>query len=729
MGRESLVNSREESVVKKFRTWAIVALCGLLGALTACSSGTSFVKPDYDFNTVGRVAVLISMNAGNPGQQQEIADLFAMQVLQKGYDVVDRANLADLINEAAFQNESGITSPEMRAKLAIRNVSAVVVVNVSTPSTYMVPPSSESYWVRGHWRPDYYGGWVWEPGHWEVRQRPGYVAQNGEDISITAKMLDVQTGSLLWAGEGTGSLKSGLTTLGGALVGAAGGALLGSAIGNTRGAIIGGVAGALGGGVAGSALEQDLAQLIRSVIEKTCRGLPGRAQPGRMVGEPAPVSSPAPAAAPAPASAPAAEPAPAPGNSGLTWPRSLQEGAATLTMYQPKIQKWTGNQISGQAAVSVAASEPIYGVASLTAAAELNKADRTVTLRDFQVTKVSFANAPDKDAQYLDGFRKLAPAGARTIPLDALEASFALSADVKAALGSGGANAAPGILFVTTPTILVLVDGQPVLKPMAGVDAERVTNTRALIIKVGPQFFLTALDFWYGAPAIEGPWTYLDNPPPVLAQAREAAAATRMVDLMRPEPGVPQPKMPPAVRVSTVPMDLIQTDGPPQLFPVEGANLLQVKNTDDPIFLDLRANQYYVLIANQWFTAKSLYGPWTAAAAQNLPPDLAKMPPSALTATHVAPAPEAAAAPAAPPGAPPAQPQAPYAAAPYDPPPPPVEVMPPSPGPDYYWNDGYWNWGPTGWFWIGGRWAIGVGPGWRGPGHPWGGWGHGRRWR
>ena len=82
--------------MKKFRTWAIVALCGLLGALTACSSGTSFVRPGYDFNTVGKVAVLISMNAGNPPQQQEIADLFAMQVLQKGYDVIDRANLADL---------------------------------------------------------------------------------------------------------------------------------------------------------------------------------------------------------------------------------------------------------------------------------------------------------------------------------------------------------------------------------------------------------------------------------------------------------------------------------------------------------------------------------------------------------------------------------------------------------------------------------------------------------
>jgi hypothetical protein len=279
MGRESLVNSREESAVRKFRTWAIVALCGLLGALTACSSGSSFVRPGYDFNTVGKVAVLTSVNAGNPAQQQEIADLFAQQILMKGYDVIDRANLSDLANEAAFQNSSGITSPESREKLRIHNVSAVIVVNVSTPNTYEVPPSSESYWVPGHWRPDYAGGWMWEPGHWEVRQRPGYVAQNGEDISITAKMLDVQTGTLLWAGEGTGDLKGGLATFGGAVLGAGAGAAIGS-IGNTTGAIVGGVAGALAGGTAGAVLQPNMAQLLRSVIRKTCRDLPARTQVG-----------------------------------------------------------------------------------------------------------------------------------------------------------------------------------------------------------------------------------------------------------------------------------------------------------------------------------------------------------------------------------------------------------------------------------------------------------------
>ena len=103
---------------------------------------------------------------------------------------------------------------------------------------------------------------------------------DNEQISVTAKMLDVQTGTLLWAGEGTGDLKGGLAVFGGGLLGAGAGATTGWAIARTPGAIIGGVAGALAGGTAGAVLQPDTEQLLRSVIEKTCRDLPARTQAG-----------------------------------------------------------------------------------------------------------------------------------------------------------------------------------------------------------------------------------------------------------------------------------------------------------------------------------------------------------------------------------------------------------------------------------------------------------------
>ena len=62
------------------------------------------------------------------------------------------------------------------------------------------------------------------------------------------------------------------------------------------------------------------------------------------------------------------------------------------------------------------------------------------------------------------------------------------------------------------------------------------------------------------------------------------------------------------------------------------------------------------------------------------------------------------------------------------PPAPRVEVIPPPPGPDYYWVPGYWNWNGTTWIWIGGSWvirpwhgAVWVGGNWRrhNPGWVW----------
>jgi hypothetical protein len=225
---------------------------------------------------------------------------------------------------------------------------------------------------------------------------------------MTAKMMDVQSGTLLWAGEGTGSLKSGLATLGGTVLGVGAGAVLGSAVGKTGGAIVGGIAGGLAGNVAGAALEQDLARLMRSVIAKTCKGLPAR--PGGPVSL-TPVSASVaatdagtPPAAPAP-TPPVSEPSAAPAGWELAWPRSAKVGDVTL------------------------------------------------------------------------------PTGAKTMPLDQLGTHFALSEVVKAHIAPGAASAGPRILFTTTPTVLVLVDGEPVLKPLADLNAERVVNTRALLVK------------------------------------------------------------------------------------------------------------------------------------------------------------------------------------------------------------------------------------------------------
>ena len=56
---------------------------------------------------------------------------------------------------------------------------------------------------------------------------------------------------------------------------------------------------------------------------------------------------------PAPAAPPAETPGAVPAAQPRTWPRVLQEGAETLTMYQPQIEKWDDTSITFRAAIAV----------------------------------------------------------------------------------------------------------------------------------------------------------------------------------------------------------------------------------------------------------------------------------------------------------------------------------------------------------------------------------------
>jgi hypothetical protein len=63
-----------------------------------------------------------------------------------------------------------------------------------------------------------------------------------------------------------------------------------------------------------------------------------------------------------------------------------------------------------------------------------------------------------------------------------------------------------------------------------------------------------------------------------------------------------------------------------------------------------------------------------------------------------------------------------------EPPPPLVEVIPVSPGPDYVWAPGCWSWNGGAWIWIGGGWHYPVRPGHVWIGGHWGGHGRGHVW-
>src|SRR5882762_4123394 len=244
----------------------------------------------------------------------------------------------------------------------------------------------------------------------------------------------------------------------------------------------------------------------------------------------------------------------------LSWPRQFEDNGIKVSIFKPQIEKWEGSDFETRSAVEVTppgSNAPIYGVFWMKARADVDKAARIVTLNDITVTKANFPSVPKLQSTYLGLIRKHAPLATRTIALDHVEASYAISEAVKKARAVPVKNDPPSIIHSTTPALLVLVDGPPVLRPIPGLNIERVINTRALIVKLEGQFYLYASDHWYESDALEGKWM-VTTPTAELELARRADVASLNPDLM--PPGTNAVNTTPAIYVSTVPAELIQTE-------------------------------------------------------------------------------------------------------------------------------------------------------------------------
>jgi len=314
----------------------------------------------------------------------------------------------------------------------------------------------------------------------------------------------------------------------------------------------------------------------------------------------------------------------------LEWPRFYTTNGYDFAIYQPQISDWPGNQLDGRFVVALrptGTTNETYGVIFFTTRTDIDKVNRLVTLENFQITKANFPSQPAMTPQYLAMIQSFQPQTIRVIPLDHLEAVFAASADIANAKIQSVKNDPPRIIYSTQPSLLVLVDGPPILKDLTG-NYQRVINTRAiLLLDKNPLFqnyYLFADSQWFSAPALAGPWIATVYLPPNIDTALSAALATKQVDPMYPRdasaPRVSQ------VYVSSVPAELLETAGAPNLLSVPNTDLLYVENSSSAIFYYLDDGKYYVLISGRWFKAGNLSGPWAFVPPGSLPGDFLKIP-------------------------------------------------------------------------------------------------------
>jgi len=214
---------------------------GVLLTMVAAAAGCGTTNADsqavagYDFGRIDKIAIVeVGGRIYNEAVKNKISDLFTMELMRKGYMFIERQRIKALIKEQEFQ-ASDLTTKEGAARAGqFLNVPAVMTIEI----------------------PRYSGG----------------------KMDMSAKLIDVETGAILWIGNGTGNTNRGLTTF----LGAAAGVALGAAVGggDIEDRVIGGVLGGVAGGAAGNILAPEEEALVKKVIAKVVESLPSRvAQP------------------------------------------------------------------------------------------------------------------------------------------------------------------------------------------------------------------------------------------------------------------------------------------------------------------------------------------------------------------------------------------------------------------------------------------------------------------
>jgi len=311
------------------------------------------------------------------------------------------------------------------------------------------------------------------------------------------------------------------------------------------------------------------------------------------------------------------------------WPRERSTNGNTVTIYQPQVETWTKNSFTGRAAVELKLAgekSEWAGVVWFAADGRVDESNRVVNLDHFDITRVQFPEAKDGGSNALAVMREVVPSGARTVSLDYLVTALGFK-QAAAREGLHGYNhTPPEIIWATNRTVLILIDGEPALRPVPGGNLQRVINTPALLVKAGDKFFLAGDGRWFTAGSIQGPWALSQTPPPEVAALVTNAVAASL------PPGETQPR----IVVRTHAAELLQTGGMPDFRAIPGTSLQYAADTDNQLFFDSEYREAYLLISGRWFRAKSLNGPWDYVTPSDLPADFAKIPPKSPQAIVLA---------------------------------------------------------------------------------------------
>lgn len=332
------------------------------------------------------------------------------------------------------------------------------------------------------------------------------------------------------------------------------------------------------------------------------------------------------------------------------WPRTLTLDEGNVTVYQPQIEALDGDTLYYRAALAyrpAADAEPIFGAGWLKAPVDIDESQGLVHPSRLELTQTRFPDGTaDMQAEIATALLQQSPGWDLDFSVAELEAALE-AAEAESLAAQKLKTAPPKIIYRNRPALLVTIDGEPVLREIENSPYKAVINTPFPLITDGDDFYLNAArGVWYRASTATGPYRFDSSPPNDIVKMVEDAEAKAAVETAPEDSAEREPVTAanaPEIVVSTVPAELIVTDGPADFVPLVD-DLLVLENSDDDVFLHVGEQKYYVVLAGRWYRSSSLEGPWDYQASDALPTAFAKIPDESAQAdsrVYVAGTPEA----------------------------------------------------------------------------------------
>ena len=293
----------------------------------------------------------------------------------------------------------------------------------------------------------------------------------------------------------------------------------------------------------------------------------------------------------------------------VSYPRTIEGEQGTVVVHTPQIDSWTNFEaIEGRVAIELTPAgeeESVYGVAQFVADTDPNLELRVVAVENVEITVTSFPEPDDERREQLDQiFRSTVEPKTQFLPLDVILSYIAPDAIVPDTPGLSFDP--PPIFYSSTPALLVITDGEPLLAQIPDTDLQYAVNTNWDLFRYKDrEWYLRHDDRWLKNKNLSGEWKFDDSLP---SHFKKLPDDGNWIEVKAAIPPAKRKEDEPTIFISDRPAELIVTDGQPQHRTIGDAGLEYVDDTESDVFR--YEDKYYYLVSGRWFSAFLLRGPW-----------------------------------------------------------------------------------------------------------------------